>query len=484
MLRTWGNALLTRLGPLGLLLTMIMIITLYRLWVVTTDGLNLYVDEAQYWYWAQHLAWGYYSKPPVIAAIIALTTSVCGDGESCVRAGSLLLYPLSTGILYLLAQRLFDTRTALLAALVFLTLPAVSLSSLLISTDVALFLFWTLALYAFVRALASNAWADWWLLGAALGLGMLSKYTMGIFFVSALLYLLWEKQWQVLRNPRAWAAVGFSMLLFMPNLVWNWQYHFPTFQHTAEIAVASKQGLVHWDELGEFIGGQFGVFGLVLFPLFIWVMIKGQVAHKRLLLSFALPFLLIISLQAWLGRANANWAAPTYVSATLLVVAWLRQHQRWLLGALVANLLLGLLIYHPAPLNQLMHTDLQKRLKGWDSIGQQYLAIQHQYPAATLLADDRLPLSALAYYARPYGVRGVSWNPQHQLRNHYDLVTSMDGRQGQDFLFVTETQLPPEIPNYFATITPLPDLYQQVHARHDIHFKVYLLQGFKEQAGS
>ena len=105
MLRTWGNALLTRLGPLGLLLTMIMVITLYRLWVVTTNGLNLYVDEAQYWYWAQHLAWGYYSKPPVIAAIIALTTSVCGDGESCVRAGSLLLYPLSTGILYLLAQR-------------------------------------------------------------------------------------------------------------------------------------------------------------------------------------------------------------------------------------------------------------------------------------------------------------------------------------------------------------------------------------------
>ena len=72
----------------GLLLLLFLLgITAYRAWVVATNGLNLYVDEAQYWYWAQHLAWGYYSKPPVIAAIIAGTTSVCGDGELCVRSG-------------------------------------------------------------------------------------------------------------------------------------------------------------------------------------------------------------------------------------------------------------------------------------------------------------------------------------------------------------------------------------------------------------
>ena len=38
------------------------------------------MDEAQYWTWAQHLDWGYFSKPPGIAALIAASTSMFGDG--------------------------------------------------------------------------------------------------------------------------------------------------------------------------------------------------------------------------------------------------------------------------------------------------------------------------------------------------------------------------------------------------------------------
>lgn len=91
--------------PGYVLLALLFGVTAYRVWVVATSGLNLYVDEAQYWYWAQHLAWGYYSKPPVIAAIIAGTTSVCGDSEFCIRSGSLLFYPLSTVLLFLLDRK-------------------------------------------------------------------------------------------------------------------------------------------------------------------------------------------------------------------------------------------------------------------------------------------------------------------------------------------------------------------------------------------
>ena len=44
------------------------ILTAYRLWVIQHLGIDLYVDEVQYWTWSQALAWGYFSKPPVIAA--------------------------------------------------------------------------------------------------------------------------------------------------------------------------------------------------------------------------------------------------------------------------------------------------------------------------------------------------------------------------------------------------------------------------------
>ncbi|MEM8840085.1 MAG: glycosyltransferase family 39 protein, partial [Pseudomonadota bacterium] len=38
-----------------------------RLFLVVISPLELYADEAQYWRWGQTLAWGYYSKPPMVA---------------------------------------------------------------------------------------------------------------------------------------------------------------------------------------------------------------------------------------------------------------------------------------------------------------------------------------------------------------------------------------------------------------------------------
>ena len=63
-------------------------ITVWRAWVVVHVHAGLHVDEAQYWVWSQSLDWGYYSKPPVIAALIAASTALLGDGLLGVKAVS------------------------------------------------------------------------------------------------------------------------------------------------------------------------------------------------------------------------------------------------------------------------------------------------------------------------------------------------------------------------------------------------------------
>ena len=65
--RLWGPSL-------GLLLIFLIGLFCYRLWVVQSSGISLFFDEAQYWDWAQDLSWGYYSKPPMIAGLIWLST--------------------------------------------------------------------------------------------------------------------------------------------------------------------------------------------------------------------------------------------------------------------------------------------------------------------------------------------------------------------------------------------------------------------------
>src|ERR1051325_5649220 len=60
-------------------------ITVVRLLWLAVHSPDLYPDEAQYWFWAQYPALGYYSKPPLVAWVIALTTALFGDSEFAVR---------------------------------------------------------------------------------------------------------------------------------------------------------------------------------------------------------------------------------------------------------------------------------------------------------------------------------------------------------------------------------------------------------------
>ena len=58
----------------------IALVTLWRVALLPFDRADLYVDDAQYWLWGQELAFGYYSKPPLIGWILRLSTSIGNDG--------------------------------------------------------------------------------------------------------------------------------------------------------------------------------------------------------------------------------------------------------------------------------------------------------------------------------------------------------------------------------------------------------------------
>ena len=172
---------------IAFLVAIIATVTLARLAVLLTSGIGFHGDEAQYWSWSQDLDWGYYTKPPMIAWLIGASTAVCGDVEWCARAGSPLLHAGTSLLCGLIGQRLFDARIGFWAGLLFLTLPAVSFSSALISTDVPLLFFWALALYSLLRVLNSRSPSWCVVLGFALGLGLLSKYAMAYFLISMVL---------------------------------------------------------------------------------------------------------------------------------------------------------------------------------------------------------------------------------------------------------------------------------------------------------
>ena len=115
-------------------------LTAYRLWVIQHLGIDLYVDEVQYWTWSQALDWGYFSKPPVIAALIAASTALLGNGLIAIKLPSLLLYPATTAVLYALGKRLYSARVGFWAGLGFMSMLLVAALGLFVSTDAPLLL--------------------------------------------------------------------------------------------------------------------------------------------------------------------------------------------------------------------------------------------------------------------------------------------------------------------------------------------------------
>src|SRR5574343_1305239 len=181
-----ASARLAGLSGLGLLAVVLL---LWRMLAITQSGASLYVDEAQYWVWAQDLAWGYFSKPPGIALLIRLSTALFGDGLLGVKALAMACYPLAAWLTWLIARRLYDEAVAWWAALIVLTLPIYAWLGLFVTTDALLTLFWLAGLWCYLRAVDSDRWGDWLALGAVCGFGLLSKYTMAVFVGSAFLHL-------------------------------------------------------------------------------------------------------------------------------------------------------------------------------------------------------------------------------------------------------------------------------------------------------
>ncbi|MBS0244076.1 MAG: glycosyltransferase family 39 protein, partial [Proteobacteria bacterium] len=118
----------TRLGTGALVAISLGLLLAFRLVVLWFNGTDLFFDEAQYWTWAQEPAFGYYSKPPLIAALIGATDAVCGETTFCIRLSAPLLHTATSALIFLIGRRLYDERTGFWAALTFATLPGISLS--------------------------------------------------------------------------------------------------------------------------------------------------------------------------------------------------------------------------------------------------------------------------------------------------------------------------------------------------------------------
>jgi 4-amino-4-deoxy-L-arabinose transferase-like glycosyltransferase len=424
-------------------------VTVVRLVWLATGQADLYPDEAQYWFWSLHPAWGYYSKPPLVAWLIALTTGVFGEDELAVRLAAPLLHFGTSLVVFALARRLYDGRVAMWSAIAYATLPGVSASALILSTDAPLLFCWAVALYAFLRAREPGGGRWWIAVGVAAGVGLLAKYAMAYWLLSALLYLLLFRDERRHLKPFLGATV-LALLVYAPNFAWNAAHGFVSYHHTRDNA-ALAGSLFHPEHFLEFLGSQFAVFGPLLFVALILVTALGRrsLADRpaALLACFALPTLAMMLVVSFLSRAQPNWSAPTFVAAVVLVVAWLlaRGWQVIVTASIVLHVAAAVILLEARDAVAAVGLDLPAkydvlhRLRGWKQLGHAVGNLLLREPGTVLMSDDREDMAALLYYVHPHPLGALKWNGEGGIHDQFDLTADPARYIGADFLLVTHT---------------------------------------------
>lgn len=478
------------------LLTLVLALTALlaaRLAALSVNATDLFFDEAQYWSWAQTPDFGYYSKPPLIAWLIAATTQVCGDGEFCVRLSSPIVHTLTALVVFLIGQRLYDSRTGVLSALVFATLPGVSVSAGIISTDVPLLFCWALALYAFVLLLETRSWWPALLLGAALGLGLNAKYAMAWFALSVGIYMVaTPAARRLLGDARLYVAGGIAAGLIAPNILWNLAHKFATFAHTADNA-KWHGSLINPLKALEFVGAQFGVFGPILFAALMVLTWRawrnGAPEADRLLLSFALPVVVIIATQALVSRAHANWAAVSYVAASVLVTATMIRELdwKWLKGSLALHIVLVVAVavaaIYAGRFALPSGVDPYARTLGWRQLaaatrGEIAKAAGAGKPYAAVVADERSVTAELIYYMRDTATPVLAWKAEPRPQDHFELTRPFTPAVKGPVLLVSLAAMPDHITTRFGSAQQIAALDIPAGAGKPRRVTFFALEGY------
>ncbi len=431
-----------------------------RVVLIAVSPLALGGDEAQYWQWSTTPDWGYFSKPPLIAWLIALTTAVFGDSEFGVRVALPFLHGITAWFLWLSARHLWpQTRaTAIWAVAIYLLMPGVFLSSFLMTTDALLLPLAAIAVYAFLRANSAQNPVRWLLLLAfALGLGLLAKYAMLFLIAGFILIMVFDKQVrQVFFGHGRWLVFLLPVFMVAPNIWWNQTHGFATFSHTADnIKLQAEFSLdAIWPqiiELVSFLLDQLAVFGPISLLLLVAAIISGIASRQNNRVLFQLVILClvvfaIISTQALLSRAHANWAVIAYVPGTLVLAGFISTYLRAKILALALALQLvigGIGMYALAFPQKFMDTDAGSALEpltGWSETADKVMSAVHASEKDNLVAivtDTRLFHYSLAWQLRntPHPPLRM-WSRYANPHSHRELMQPLLLKQDDEVLLV------------------------------------------------
>ena len=255
---------------------------------------------------ARHLAWGYVSYPPLTPFIGRVVLALFGPSLLAIRFIAALVQAIAVFLTGLISRELGGSREAQLLSAMAAVPFCIGIGALMQYTTFD-YLFWVLAAYIVTRLLRSDD-PRWFLaLGASIGLGMMTKYTMGFFAIGIAAGIILTPARRYLRTKYLWLGFLISLLIFIPNVLWQFRHDFVSadflrFLHERDVAAGLTQGFL-FDQFEQ---------TLLAFPLWVaglyFYFFTEQGRRFR-----PLGWMYVVSLVLFLGaKGRGYYLAPAY----------------------------------------------------------------------------------------------------------------------------------------------------------------------------
>jgi hypothetical protein len=204
--------------------------------LATNGRYGFHRDELQFLSDARHLDWGFVAYPPMTPFLEHIALAVFGLWLNGLRLFSLLAQLIALIITALMAKELGGNRLAQVTAAL-----AVALSPLPLFEGTEFqyssfdYLWWVLIAYFILRLLKSED-PRWWIaIGATIGLGLETKYSIVFYVVGILAGVALTQARRYFLSIWFWGGVALALLIFLPNLLWLIRHDFISYRFLQHI---------------------------------------------------------------------------------------------------------------------------------------------------------------------------------------------------------------------------------------------------------
>jgi len=281
----------------AIVLSLFIILKFVLQYFLINPDYELHRDEFLHLDQANHLAWGYQSVPPVTSWISCII-KLLGNSLFWIKFFPALLGTLTLVIVWKTIEALNGNLFALClgaTCVVFSALLKLNFFYQPTSLDV---LSWTALYFVLVKYFTSKQMV--WLFAGSLvfAIGFLNKYAIVFLVMGIFPAFVITVQRTIFSRPSFYCAIVLAIALVMPNLIWQYNNHFPVFHHLSELATTQLININRWEFLKQQVFYNGGSLLVIITGLYALLFFEPFKKYRFLFWSLFFTLFIFIYLRA------------------------------------------------------------------------------------------------------------------------------------------------------------------------------------------